>query len=157
MIMLLIIAIIPKADAIETATVNSLNGDIAFCYITESYYINIALYNKNGEKIFSKIVGSSSGSHTTMMFENDYLIVLNWRNNKIYCLDRNGNLKSDTEISVDTMENIELFDGWKSTFGNKEYVYEDYKYVYKVPTVFKDRAKLSIIHDENETIIYETN
>ena len=156
---LLIIAIIPKnVVTISNAVVNENNGDIAFCYLypTKNPILNVDLYNKDGEKIFSKTF-KTSGSYAYLRFNNNNeLIVCYGKSDKKTCIiDRSG-IVSDTDIPSEIISSGDSFKGWNSVRGKKSYSWDTYTYLYESPTVFHRKAKMVIINNGASKTIYDS-
>ena len=73
----------------------------------------------------------------------------------MYSFDRDGNLLDRIDVSIEEMRGVELFEGWRSSFGKKEYFFDEFSYVYKAPTIFRHSAELCITNGEKEIILYQ--
>ena len=156
----IIIAIMPKkANVVGNAIVNESNGDIAFCFSDTSNAIpmlQINLFDKNGELLFKKNLYSNGGNHADFIFDGDLLVVYVGRVEEVYCFDRTG-LEVASDVPLNELEAItNVFVGWKKTLFKKTYFLNETLYSYNSPTLFNDRATLSIKNEDFEKIIYES-
>lgn len=158
-IALLIIAIIPKnAVTISNAVVNENNGDIAFCYFypTKFGILNVDLYSKDGDKLFSQTF-KAGGGYGALRFYNDKLYVSYGKTDKKTCvIDRSGNV-SDTDIPSEIISTADTFKGWSSVRGKKTYSLDGYTYIYEMPTVFHRRAELTISNTVTSKTVYNSD
>ena len=157
---LLAIAIIPKnVVRISNAVVNEKNGDIAFCYMYPTNYsvLNVELYTKDGEKVFSKAFYTDATEYASLKFIDDGLLVRYRATNEKACLiDRDGNVLETNIppylIGLATKE----FEGWNVALGKKTYSQNGYDYIYESPTVFRHRAKLTVTNGKQTNTLYDS-
>lgn len=154
---LLIIALIPKeADEITNAVVNSNNGDVAFSYMEYSGKTNIlvvALFNKDGEKLYSKTFFSGT-SYASLNFHEDKLHVYIGRTKETHCYDRTG-ASAEVALTTEEIKSSGTFGGWKHSFGKRTYELNGYTYNYYSPTIFRDKAEV-VISNETDVVIYKS-
>ncbi|MBR2342745.1 MAG: hypothetical protein IKA64_00655 [Clostridia bacterium] len=156
---LIIIALIPKnADRISNAVVNVENGDIAFCYTDYSgraSALRIVLFDKNGEKLFSKSTYAAEG-YASLGFRDNILFVCCGKSQDItYSFDRAG-AEVTPNMTIEEVKKITAFQGWKSSFGKKTYELNGYIYCYEAPTIFKDKSKFTITYGDKVKIIHKS-
>ena len=157
----IIIAIIPKkANVVGNAIVNESNGDIAFCFSDTSNAIpmlQINLFDKNGELLFKKNLYSNGGNHADFIFDGDLLVVYVGRTEEVYCFDRTG-ADATSRVTIDELDEMTgTFVGWKKSFAQRSYSLNGTVYLYEVPVIFNDKARLSIKNDNIEKTIYESS
>ena len=159
---LILIAIIPGKNVarIENAVINPENGDIAFTYFYgERSAIVLALYNANGEALFSTGIDSDGGSYSTMTFVGENLCIYISRTNMLYEFSRDGTRVRKTEMSREQIDMPELWNDWDTTRGKKQFERDGYLYVYEYSTfpqyLSKEKHHLLIIDPEGiNTTIY---
>ena len=155
----IIIAIMPKnANVIDNAIVNEKNGDIAFCFAdTSNEMLQINLFDKNGELLFKKNLSSKGGIHADFIFDEDLLVVYVGRTEEVYCFDRTG-ADATSRVTIDELDEMTgTFVGWKKSFAQRSYSLNGTVYLYEVPVIFNDKARLSIKNDNIEKTIYESS
>ena len=158
-LVILFIILIPKnVERISNATVNSNNGDIAFCFLDESgriEKISLVVMNKDGEKLFSKSIISNGCAHLDMLFVDDVLHVYEGRTNKIYSYGRTGN-PVDSNVTKDQISSRISFEEWDYSFGKATIVLNGYEYCYKSANIFRRKETLSISNGDTFLLIYES-
>ena len=156
---IVIVTLLPRnVDVITNAVVNSENGDIAFCYLDYSQRIamlNIAVFNRDGEELFTKSIFSNGGAYASLRFYEDNLCVYDGRMQETYFFNRDGD-SINLDVTVEEIRETGAFDGWKSSFGKKSYSLDEYVYCYETPNIFKHQARLTISYGENVNVIYES-
>jgi hypothetical protein len=155
---LLAIVLVPKCVEVENAVVNPNNGDIAFLYVCFSDkidFIKLDLYNKEGEKQFSKTFSLYEISYGGISFYNDVLCVKTV--STVYFFDRSGESVNE-KIDLAEIKNKTTFEKWSYSFLKSKYTIEfgDYKYSYQRPTIFKRQAVLKITKDTESVVIYKS-
>lgn len=151
-ICVVLVALVPKANGVKNAVVNLDNGDIAFSYTGEDSYTKIALFDKDGNKIFVKSIYFGDGG-TYMRFKDDILCVCIGRQDKMYFINRGGTLV-DPVMTKSEIKGDQCFENWESSFGKKEFCWGSYVYKYKSPTLFQRCAELMISNNGNNKTIY---
>ena len=159
LIILLITLLFPRGNYnICNAIVNAKNGDIAYACFDDSAdfpKIKIFQFNKEGELLFSTYVPSpEGGSNAFLLFHEYQLCVIPGRTNIIYSFDREGN-PTTNDIAEEEIKEKSSFDGWEKSLVNRKYTLGEYVYCYEGPTLFRYRARLTIIHEGRKIVIYE--
>lgn len=154
---LVCILLIPKnVEEINNAAVNSENGDIALCYFDysgSSVVMRVVVFDKNGEKLFSK--GYFESICAEMLFDGEELCITVGKNNKKYSFDRNGE-ETDNDISIEEIKEGVAFNGWNYSSGKYTCYFENYEYCYKQATIFSRNAIVTISNGERVVTIYES-
>ena len=156
------IFLIPKGvDEITNAVINTENGDIAFCYYDfddASRYdaLRIEVFDKNGEKLFSKSFLRYESSYADMLYYEGNLYIYLGRTEEFFALDRNGNKISELNLLRSEVQNSDSFDGWQLSFGKTSYTLGDIEYCYEEATIFKHQARLIIKTGSEEKTIYNS-
>ena len=156
-IVIIIIALIPhNVNTVQNAVVNPDNGDIAFSYFDKFRgvdVIRITVFNKHGEELYSK---SYLSTYTVgMIFDGDELCITVGRYDEKHSFDREGN-ETNNSIPAKEITKHNTFEGWKTSFKKETYSFEEYRYVYKKPSIISRNAKLIIENQEGEKVIYES-
>lgn len=159
---LILIALIPGKNVaqIENAAINPENGDIAFTYFYhERSTIVLALYNANGEALFSTGIDSDGGSYSTMTFNGENLCIYISRTNILYEFSRDGTQVKKSEMPREQVDMPDLWHGWDPMRGKKQFEQNGYLYVYEYSTfpqyLSKETHQLLIIGpDGSITTIY---
>jgi len=154
--LILIVTFIIPTDASEIfdADVNSKNGDIAFCYRDyDTDLIKVLVFNKDGEKLFSHAFNNSGVA--SLAFIEGRLFVYLFRAEQMYECDVLKN-QVNTSVDSDRLDGKKDFDGWSSSSGEKSFSFGEYVYTYKSPTVFSDKAKLTIKNGDEVKVIYNS-
>ena len=149
---LILIVLVPGKNVakIENAIVNPENGDIAFTYFySERSTIVLTLYNTSGEALFSTGIDSGGGSYSTMMFAGENLCIYISRTNTLYEFSRDGERIKKSEIPREQIDMPELWHGWDTMRGKKQFEQNGYLYVYEYSAFpqypSKEKHQLSII------------
>ena len=142
---------------ISNAVVNEETGDIAFAYADSSGRIDVirvVVFNKEGEKLFSKSF-EINGSHTDLCFSENKLYVSLARTDEFYCFEMDGS-DSEPALTLDDVKAYNKFSGWEHSFGKYTYSYGDYLYCYNEPSVFSHYSSVTITYGNETKIIFES-
>ena len=157
-VLILIIVLIPRnAVVIKNAAVSPINGDIAISYMNSGIgasVIKVQIYDRNGALLYSKSFFDSGTPHMVYDEEGNLCISVGEKSRR-FCYDRQGGT-ANSDMTVDEINAIGSFSGWKKSAGKYKYTLDGYQYIYEKPSLFNRRAKLTVSHEGTNRVIYES-
>ena len=149
----IIALLIPKnQQTIENAIVNSRTGDIAIVHYNyeNGGYIELFLYDVEGNLLFTKSHPSKGGSHSKLSFVGNDVHLYVSRTDIAYAYNKEG--YSVETMSSDEWKNIDSNDwiGWETNFDSKTYIRNEYVYCYeKTPYPYSLFSSKCIVKIQN--------
>ncbi len=150
--------LLPKTTVeIENAVVNEENGDIAMTYYDDkSHGIVLILFDKEGSMLWEKYFNSAGGSHSSMLFSEDSLHIYIGRTNEQYAYTRDGEEITSTVDSKE-LKARQAWDNWDSSYGKKEFVFDQYRYTYTwiawPKSLFDEKCTLTVQKEGEQSIV----
>lgn len=147
-----------EVEDITNAAINEETGDIAFSYTDSSgriEVIRLVVFNKEGEKLFSKSF-LLDGSYTYLSFHENKLYVSVGRTDELHCFEMDGSDSAEPVLTLDDVKAVCKFSRWDHSFGKYTYSYGDYLYCYNEPSVFNHYSSVTITRGEETKIIFES-
>ena len=142
---------------LDNIAVNPENGDVAIIRedAVAKHKIVLALYNKEGTKLFQKSIINNGKTSAKIAFCGENVYVYASISGEFHGFGRKGEPLTSYELTAEDVSQNDFFEGWKSSFGKETYEACGLVYTYERPLPFRHKARLTVT-DGNETrIIYE--
>ena len=153
-----------SVTGLETATVNDNNGNVAFVYQAEDYWI-VESYNISGELLFKIEVENSRGGPDLWYSEDVLYFMCDSLPSLVYTIDDKGEIISVTEATDEQISSHTSFDGWYKgsvfyEFSDKKYSCNGVDYIYDrssfIENLWNTHKQLYILTQNGEKIVLFT-